>query len=72
VLAEVVGKLLVGVAVVQGLVEVGGVGQKRGFGFPVVAERDDAVVYGLVKVAVPGSDDAEVDVGHGGVHRGVG
>jgi hypothetical protein len=30
------------------------------------------VVDGLVKVAAPGADNAEVDVGHGGAHRRVG
>jgi hypothetical protein len=43
-LAEVVGLLLIGVAVAQELVQVGGMGQERGLGLAVVAERGNGLV----------------------------
>lgn len=47
-------------------------GQQRGLGLAVIVERGKPVVHVLVDVTVPGADDAQVDVGDGAGHGGVG
>jgi hypothetical protein len=44
------------------------VGQQRGLGLAVETEGGDAVVHGLVQVAVPRADDAQIDVRLCGAH----
>lgn len=45
--------------------------QERRLGLPFIAQGGKPVIDGLVEVAVPGADEAQIDVGHGSARGSV-
>jgi hypothetical protein len=62
-LVEVVGQVLVVVAVAKQPVQIGRMGQERSLGLAVVAERREAVIHGFVQVTVSRPDNAKAFAG---------